>query len=103
MKVGIFGGIILLILTLVFSFMAIQNNKIARQITINSFNLNKQTLAQTELPAEEDMNASVSKKFEDRNSSKELKKPTVTAVPKQNNWQNFDEKFKGFDNKFKNF
>jgi len=102
MKVGIFGGIILLILTIVFSFMAIQNNKIARQITVNSFNLNKQKLTEKKSPAEDINTSKISKKFEDRNSSNEAKKP-VTAVSKQNNWQNFDEKFKGFDEKFKDF
>jgi len=103
MKVGIFGGIILLILTVVFSFMAIQNNKIARQITVNSFNLNKQNLTHTKSPAKKDINTSkISKKVEDRNSSREVKKPAVT-VSKKNNWQNFDEKFKDFDDKFKDF
>ncbi len=41
MKVGIFGSAILLILTLIFSYIAIQNNKLARQVAIKEFNLDK--------------------------------------------------------------
>jgi len=41
MKVGIFGSAILLILTLIFSYIAIQNNKIARAIVVKEFELDK--------------------------------------------------------------
>lgn len=45
MKVGFIGGGILLILTLVFSVIAIQNNKLARTIVISEFNNSKQPSA----------------------------------------------------------
>ncbi len=41
MRVGLFGSAILLILTLIFSYIAIQNNKLARQIAIKEFALDK--------------------------------------------------------------
>ena len=39
MKVGFIGGMILLILTLIFSVIAIKNNQIAREVTLRSFGL----------------------------------------------------------------
>jgi len=41
MRVGLFGSAILLILTLIFSYIAIQNNKLAREVTIKEFGLDK--------------------------------------------------------------
>jgi len=41
MRVGLFGSAILLILTLIFSYIAIQNNKLAREIAIKEFELDK--------------------------------------------------------------
>ena len=41
MKVGIFGSAILLILTLIFSYIAIQNNKIAKAVVVKEFALDK--------------------------------------------------------------
>jgi len=41
MKVGIFGSVILLILTLIFSYIAIQNNKIAKAVVVKEFALDK--------------------------------------------------------------
>ena len=39
MKVGFIGGMILLILTLIFSVIAIKNNQIAREVTLRNFGL----------------------------------------------------------------
>jgi hypothetical protein len=39
MRVGFFGGIILLMLTIVFSVIAVENNKIAKTIVIKEFGL----------------------------------------------------------------
>ena len=41
MKVGIFGSAILLILTFIFSYIAIQNNKIAKAVVVKEFALDK--------------------------------------------------------------
>ena len=41
MRVGLFGSMILLILTIIFSYIAIQNNKLARQVAIKEFNLDE--------------------------------------------------------------
>jgi len=102
MKVGIFGGVILLILTIVFSFMAIQNNKIARQITVNSFNLTKQKHEVKKFITDKNSSShNISKKVEDGNMSRVNK--TKAPIANKNNWQNFDDKFKDFDSKFKNF
>jgi hypothetical protein len=99
MKVGIFGGIILLILTIVFSFMAIQNNKIARQITVDNFHLTKNKKPENHIIVDNNNSYLISEKSKDNNVS-EIKRTTSV---KQNNWKTFDEKFKDFDSKFKDF
>ncbi|SFP02242.1 hypothetical protein [Hydrogenimonas thermophila] len=44
MKVGFFGGLLLLGLTIIFAMIALQNNKIAREIAIKNFGLDKQAI-----------------------------------------------------------
>jgi len=85
MKVGFLGGLVLLILTIIFSYIAIQNNKIAKEITIKSFELN------TPLKSISDNNIS------DKNISE---KP---IIKKSSKWDNFDKKFDNFDKKFEDF
>ena len=41
MRVGLFGSMILLILTIIFSYIAIQNNKIAKAVVVKEFALDK--------------------------------------------------------------
>jgi len=41
MRVGLFGSMILLILTIIFSYIAVQNNKIARAVVVKEFELDK--------------------------------------------------------------
>ncbi len=41
MRVGLFGSFILLLLTIVFSVIAIQNNKIAKAVVVKEFALDK--------------------------------------------------------------
>jgi len=79
MKVGFFGGLLLLGLTIVFSMIAIQNNKIAREITIRNFDLDKSK--------EQIVNDT-----NDTNRSK-------TQIQKSD----FDRKFEEFDIKLLNF
>lgn len=79
MKVGFFGGLLLLGLTIVFSMIAIQNNKIAREITIRNFDLDKSK--------EQIVNDT-----NDTNRSK-------TQIQKSD----FDRKFEEFDKKLLNF
>jgi len=75
MKVGFFGGLLLLGLTIIFSMIAIQNNKIAREITIRNFGLDK----------------SKGQIANDTNDTNRTKK------------SDFDRKFEEFDKKFENF
>ena len=99
MKFGMLGGAILLILTLIFSYIAIQNNKLAREITINSFGMqqkvqpiqNKQEIQPTT----------------GDNNDTNITKPSIVietkAAQTKSKWDKFDEKFKDFDEKFKSF
>jgi len=80
MRVGLFGSIILLVLTLIFSFIAIQNNKLARQVAIKEFGLDK----------------NISQKKADNNQTKN------NQVEDNFNKQ-FSKKFKEFDKKFNSF
>ena len=82
MRVGLFGSIILLVLTLIFSFIAIQNNKLARQVAIKKFGLDK--------------NISQKQKKADNNQIKN------NQVEDNFNKQ-FSNKFKEFDKKFNSF
>ena len=79
MKVGFFGGLLLLGLTIIFSLIAIENNKIAREITIRNFGLDKSK--------EQIVNDT-----NDTNRSK-------TQIQKSD----FDRKFEEFDKKLLNF
>jgi len=83
MKVGFFGGIILLGLTIIFSMIAIQNNKLAREITIKNFGLDK---------------AKHKRDINETNQSKQKQK-IIIKVQKSN----FDKEFEEFDKKFDNF
>jgi hypothetical protein len=86
MKVGFFGGLILLGLTIVFSMIAIQNNKIAREITIKNFGLNQQARVK-----KEDIN--------DTNKTQ----ASVTLKLQVQQKSDFDREFEEFDKKFENF
>ncbi len=83
MKVGFFGGMILLGLTIVFSMIAIQNNKLAREITVKSFGLNKV------------------KHKRDTNETNQSKQKVIIKVKVQKS--DFDKEFEEFDKKFDNF
>ena len=84
MRVGLFGSIILLILTLIFSFIAIQNNKLARAVAIKEFGLEKNT----------------SSKEDNQTNSKNI----VQNVQNTDNFnKQFSNKFKEFDKKFNSF
>ena len=82
MKVGFFGGMILLGLTIVFSMIAIQNNKLVREITVKSFGLDK------------------AKHKRDTNQSKQKQKVIIKVKMQKSN---FDKEFEEFDKKFDNF
>lgn len=110
MKVGFLGGMILLVLTLVFSYVALQNNKLAREITIQSFGVNPQPAKQIEI----DVN--VSNSVKDVNTTSDISNnsssvETIDNTQKQaskveevnDKWKKFDEKFEDFDKKFENF
>ena len=70
MRVGLFGSIILLVLTLIFSFIAIQNNKLARQVAIKEFGLDKN-------------NSLASKKENNQTSLKNISKSQADSFGKQ--------------------
>lgn len=96
MKVGFIGGAVLLVLTLVFSYIAIKNNKMARQIAIQSFGLqpkNNPTLIAT--------SKDTTIKKQDDNTTNAL--PTQKHITKSSQWVQFNNKFKNFNQKFKNF
>jgi hypothetical protein len=80
MRLGWFGSGILLILTLIFSYIAIQNNKLARQVVIKQFGLDKNI-----------------SKHNEKNETKDI----------QTNEDSFDKEFskklKDFDKKFNSF
>jgi len=84
MRVGLFGSAILLILTLIFSYIAIQNNKLARQVAIKEFGLDKN-------------NSLASNKENNQTNSKNI----------VHNTDNFDKQFskklQEFDKKFNSF
>ena len=104
MKFGFFGGAILLMLTLVFSYIAIQNNKIAKEITLKSFGLDKpKAQALQQQPAVNDNNASMVQDINETKRENTPKVETKEAEAKDDKWQKFDEKFKDFDKKFENF
>ena len=96
MKVGFLGGVILLILTLIFSYIAIQNNKLAREITINSFGMQ---------PAEQKQEIKLIQGENNDTNASDLNGSIVETKAAQTNskWDKFDEKFKNFDEKFKDF
>ena len=83
MRVGLFGGAILLILTLIFSYIAIQNNKLARQVAIKEFGLDKNN------------SSSMSKKNNQTNSK--------NIVQTDNFDKQFSKKLQKFDKKFNSF
>lgn len=95
MKFGFFGGAILLILTLIFSYIAIQNNKMAREITVNAFELKQ--------PQKEAVQNENQKELADLRVLIQQRDANNTAVKAEGKWDKFDEKFKDFDKKFENF
>jgi len=98
MKVGFIGGIILLILTLIFSYIAIENNKMARKITINAFDLQKAQSKVREIQSKQGENNDTN--IIRLNVATEIQAPTVKSESKLDR---FNEKFKNFDEKFKDF
>ena len=98
MKVGFFGGLLLLGLTIIFSMIAIQNNKIAREVAVKSFNLSQKE------------SKDVAKESKDKNTTtlKNVanKANQVSIEQNQNNkgfMDDFDKKFSNFDKQFENF
>ena len=85
MKVGFFGGMILLGLTIIFSMIAIQNNKLAREITVKSFGLDK------------------AKHKRDTNETNQSKQKQKVIIKVKMQKSNFDKEFEEFDKKFDNF
>ena len=81
MRVGIFSGIVLLILTLIFSYIAIQNNKLARQVAIKEFELDKNN------------SSSISRE----------NNQTQNIIQTDNFDKKFSDKLKEFDKKFNSF
>ena len=81
MRVGLFGSAILLILTLIFSYIAIQNNKLAREVTIKQFELDK--------------NISFSSKKEN-NQTQNITQTNTFEKQFSNKLKEFDKKFNSF-------
>jgi len=106
MKFGIIGGLILLILTIVFSTIAIDNNKIAKEIVTTNFKLNK---AEKEVDAKK---ATMPKIHEQKEELKTIMPEETNSTTsdkeiiknqEKSKWQEFDKKFENFDEKFKDF
>jgi len=83
MRVGLFGSAILLMLTIIFSYIAIQNNKLARQVAIKQFGLDKNN------------SSSISK---ENNQTQNITQTETDNFDKQ-----FSDKLKEFDKKFNSF
>jgi len=84
MKFGFFGGLILLVLTIVFSIIAIKNNQIARKITTQEFGLEET-------------------KSVDINLSHIKKRFTAKKDDFDKKMYEFDKKFDGFNEEFGKF
>jgi len=102
MKVGFFGGLLLLGLTIIFSMIAIQNNKIAREVAVKSFNLDQAKESKQEVAKEsKDENATlkdlVTKKDKVANKANPSKQEDKGFM------DDFDKKFSNFDKQFNNF
>jgi len=82
MRVGLFGSAILLVLTLIFSYIAIQNNKLSREVAIKQFGLDKNN------------SSSISK---ENNQTKNIAQQTDTFE------KQFSNELKEFDKKFNSF
>ena len=83
MRVGLFGSAILLMLTIIFSYIAIQNNKLARQVAIKQFGLDKN-------------NSSFISKENNQTQN-------ITQTETDNFDKQFSDKLKEFDKKFNSF
>lgn len=106
MKFGIIGGLILLILTIVFSTIAIDNNKIAKEIVTTNFKLNK---AEKEVDAKKEIVPKILEQKENLNTIMPEETNSTTSDKEiiknqeKSKWQEFDKKFENFDEKFKDF
>lgn len=93
MKVGI--GIAFFILTLIFANMALENNKLTREITMREFDIKPQNEIKT---SPEKYIVDVENEKNETNNSVEKPKRDITV--KLNKWKKFEE---DFDRQWKNF
>ena len=84
MRVGLFGSAILLILTLIFSYIAIQNNKLARQVAIKEFRLDKNN------------SSSISSVSKENNQTQNITQTNTFEKQFSNKLKEFDKKFNSF-------
>ena len=84
MRVGLFGSAILLILTLIFSYIAIQNNKLAREVAIKEFGLDKNN------------SSSISSVSKENNQTKNITQTNTFEKQFSNKLKEFDKKFNSF-------
>ena len=84
MRVGLFGSAILLILTLIFSYIAIQNNKLARQVAIKEFGLDKNN------------SSSISSVSKENNQTQNITQTNTFEKQFSNKLKEFDKKFNSF-------
>jgi len=94
MKVGFFGGLLLLGLTIIFSMIAIQNNKIAREVAVKSFELNQ---------AKESKDKNTTLKDLAIKENKVANKTNPSIKQDKGFMDDFDKKFSNFDKQFNNF
>jgi len=103
MKFGFIGGGILLILTLVFSYIAIQNNKIAKEITVKSFKLDREPVVAVS-NSNADTNVTDSNTTEaEKESNNKVNVVVKVEAQESNRWKEFDSKFEDFNKKFDDF
>lgn len=104
MKVSI--GIAMFILTIIFATIAMENNKIAREIVVRNFGLmqQEQKPAETQQHLNQTVTASVTEntqvKVEEQAQKPQQETNTDTTV-NNDKWADFNRKFENFDDNFK--
>ncbi|QOG13037.1 hypothetical protein [Arcobacter sp. FWKO B] len=95
MKFGFFGGAILLILTLVFAKLAMDTDRMTKEIVADAFQLEEK-----QIQKEAKTNQNVEQPVQAHQNVEVVQQ---VQVQKDDKWSDFDSKFDKFEEKFKNF
>lgn len=104
MKVSI--GIAMFILTIIFATIAIENNKIAREIVVRNFGLmqQEQKPAETQQQLNQTRTASATENIQvkvEEQAQKPQQETNTGTTYRNDKWVEFDRKFENFDDNFK--